>query len=240
MSTSAEVLARFAHILGVASYQEMADRLGVSKSAVANWHSRGSIPYDDCVREALARGISLDWLLAGRGPKHFQDNPAPPSVDDTEELRSLARLSSVSRRWRVMGVLMQGASTEQEVAERTGFDPADVRGCLLLLAGEKLAVEQDGRWRLPEDPPVLVSRDIADTSGIAAAGLDFLRRDVISRLGEADVLILVAAARVANPRAGRKLMSAFCDSIRETESDVDQDSTALRVVIGIAPLPKTG
>lgn len=240
MSTSAEILARFAHILGVTSYQEMADRLGVSKSAVANWHSRGSIPYDDCVREALARGISLDWLLAGRGPKHFQDNPAPPSVDDTEELRSLARLSSLSRVWRVLEVLERTPATAQEVVARTGLDPADVRGCLLLLAREKLAMEQDGRWILQEDAVVLLSRDSADTSAIAMSGLDFLRRDVIPRLGEPDVVILTADASIARPRSGQKLMSALCESIQEAGSKAEQDSTALRVVIGIAPLPKAG
>lgn len=238
MDEATNILKRLAFILGTSSYQEMADRLGVSKSTVGNWHHRGSVPFEECIRVAMERGVSLDWLFVGRGKPYLRDAPEPSSLEPDADLRSLARLSSMAQVFQVLCMLERAPATEREVVERTGLEPDLVRGCLLLLAREKLAVVEAGWWRHLANADILKSRDSADVSAHAMAATEFLTRDVIQRVGESDVVLSTADVCIVGPMASRRLMAALMGAADGIA--VDQNGVVLRVVIGIAPPGEAG
>lgn len=49
------------------SNTELAKRLGVSKAAVSNWTRRGTIATDNLAKVAAECGVSLEYLISGRG-----------------------------------------------------------------------------------------------------------------------------------------------------------------------------
>nr|WP_158608539.1 helix-turn-helix domain-containing protein [Stagnimonas aquatica] len=67
MSNAGEVLDRLQVVLGVSSDSALARPLGVGVSTPASWRNRNSIPFDECMQVALERGVSLDYLILGRG-----------------------------------------------------------------------------------------------------------------------------------------------------------------------------
>lgn len=56
-------------VLGVQLDKELSEVLGGSRGFVSVIKNRGTIPYDECVKIALDKNISLDWLILGRGQK---------------------------------------------------------------------------------------------------------------------------------------------------------------------------
>ena len=67
MSNSELVLDRLKSVFNVSNDTELASKMGLKRSTLGAWRSRGSIPYAECVNIALSRKISLDWLLTGEG-----------------------------------------------------------------------------------------------------------------------------------------------------------------------------
>lgn len=49
------------------NYAALGRALGVSRDQVSKWRNRHSRPYEECLRVAAERGVSLDWLLLGIG-----------------------------------------------------------------------------------------------------------------------------------------------------------------------------
>ena len=64
---SIEVLRRLKKIIQVKTDAGLSEALGVSPQTLSSWKGRDSIPYSICIELARERGVSLDWLLAGRG-----------------------------------------------------------------------------------------------------------------------------------------------------------------------------
>ncbi|MCL7658835.1 helix-turn-helix domain-containing protein [Klebsiella pneumoniae] len=54
---------------GFKTRQALADHLGISKSTLANRYMRDTFPADWIIQCALETGISLDWLVTGKGSK---------------------------------------------------------------------------------------------------------------------------------------------------------------------------
>ncbi|RDL43703.1 hypothetical protein DN730_13230 [Marinomonas piezotolerans] len=69
MNNSIDVIDRLKEIHGADHYKHLAEILGVSKSGVQNWKDRNVIPYKEVCTTALEKGISLQWLLTGKGDK---------------------------------------------------------------------------------------------------------------------------------------------------------------------------
>ncbi|WP_342595495.1 S24 family peptidase [Salinicola lusitanus] len=61
------ILERMKAALNLSSDKEVAEYFGVSPTSVHNWRRRGSVPYDECVSLAIAKKISLEWLILGEG-----------------------------------------------------------------------------------------------------------------------------------------------------------------------------
>jgi len=65
--SAASVLERLWALLGVDSDSSLARAMGVNRQTLGSWRTRNSVPYELCVKFALERGASLDWLLTGNG-----------------------------------------------------------------------------------------------------------------------------------------------------------------------------
>lgn len=94
---------RQARGLASLSQQNLAERVGVQRSAVAQWERKdGSLPsMQHLIEIALATGVTLEWLGTGRGPVKPDAETWIPAVsgidyaqDDTELecLRALRHL----------------------------------------------------------------------------------------------------------------------------------------------------
>ena len=71
-----EIIARLKERLDVESDAKLAELLEVPASTLANWRRRRSLPYAVCVRAALTHGLSLDWLILGKGTSAFDPDAA--------------------------------------------------------------------------------------------------------------------------------------------------------------------
>lgn len=80
------IVDRMKKVLGVTKDKDLAAAFGGSRSTPAAWKVRGSIPFTECVVLAETKGISLDWLILGRGPDPTEALAA--SGEDIEPLQS--------------------------------------------------------------------------------------------------------------------------------------------------------
>ena len=71
------VVERMRDVMGVANDAQLGRALGLRESAPGNWRARNSVPYRQCVEIAADRGVSLDWLLLGRGARGYGIGEAP-------------------------------------------------------------------------------------------------------------------------------------------------------------------
>jgi phage repressor protein C with HTH and peptisase S24 domain len=69
-----EILDRISSIVGRQGDANLAEELGVQRTTVSSWKSRGKIPYEECWQVAQKSGVSMDWLLSGTGPRHREQN----------------------------------------------------------------------------------------------------------------------------------------------------------------------
>jgi transcriptional regulator with XRE-family HTH domain len=60
--------------------KEMAEKVGVSQTAVQKWRTGGTIAYETVERLAVALNTTTEWLLTGRGP-----GPVPAATDHRPE-----------------------------------------------------------------------------------------------------------------------------------------------------------
>ncbi|KIQ52471.1 phage repressor protein [Citrobacter rodentium] len=94
---------------------ELARALNVNRQTLASWRKRDSVPYSICVNLAEERGVSLDWLLAGKGDDTSKEaEPATQNLSqaDLKMLELLNQLDPEVRR-----DLMRGAEEKQRVIE---------------------------------------------------------------------------------------------------------------------------
>lgn len=64
------ILERVKEIAEITTYQEVADLLNTTTVNVYTWKNRKKIPYEQLATFAKTRGISLDWLVFGKGPRY--------------------------------------------------------------------------------------------------------------------------------------------------------------------------
>lgn len=91
------VLERLKQVTGCQTDSALSRALGISPQTLSSWKVRESVPYALCVNLAARMGISLDWLLLGKGspPSGPTQADGPPSSlneltpDLLEQLRLL-------------------------------------------------------------------------------------------------------------------------------------------------------
>lgn len=69
------IVDRMKTVLGVSKDKGVSDYFGSSRSLAGVWKNRGSIPLAECIKIALDKNVSLDWLILGRVQ-------APPAAGD--------------------------------------------------------------------------------------------------------------------------------------------------------------
>ncbi|EBH6353185.1 MULTISPECIES: helix-turn-helix transcriptional regulator [Enterobacter] len=109
------VLLRLMSLFNVDSDSELARVLNVNRQTLASWRKRDSVPYSICINIAEERGVSLDWLLTGKGEEEVSKvEPAIQNFSqaDLKMLELLNQLDPEVRR-----DLMRGAEEKQRVIE---------------------------------------------------------------------------------------------------------------------------
>ncbi|MCD1125026.1 helix-turn-helix domain containing protein [Jinshanibacter sp. LJY008] len=109
------VLLRLMSLFNVDSDSELARALNVNRQTLASWRKRDSVPYSICINIAEEKGVSLDWLLTGKGEEEVSNvEPATESFSqaDLKMLELLNQLDPEVRR-----DLMRGAEEKQRVIE---------------------------------------------------------------------------------------------------------------------------
>lgn len=89
-SSVSEIVDRMKSVIGVQTDKEVSEYFGLARGAAAVWKNRGTVPLDELTKLATGHGVSLDWLILGRGshttvsPGDSQSSPAPASTDLAE------------------------------------------------------------------------------------------------------------------------------------------------------------
>ena len=116
-------------VLGVTLDKELSEVLGLSRGFVSVIKNRSTIPYDECIALAVDRGISLDWLILGRGVKEAGGaSPVAPipahlvelpflDVQDVDTRRDQENWY-VTRQW----LALQGLAADAAIAVRVVGD----------------------------------------------------------------------------------------------------------------------
>ncbi len=66
-TSAGDVLDRLHTVYGVKNDSQLSEVAGLNRATVGNWRNRNSVPYSFCVDVAVEHGVSLDWLLTGKG-----------------------------------------------------------------------------------------------------------------------------------------------------------------------------
>ncbi|WP_223417303.1 LexA family transcriptional regulator [Eikenella corrodens] len=68
--------------LSASSDKDFAHKLGINASTVVGYKQRGVVPLEQCIKIAEQTGVSLDWLILGKGEsdKNTAAGKATPSV----------------------------------------------------------------------------------------------------------------------------------------------------------------
>nr|DAR86397.1 MAG TPA: CI repressor [Caudoviricetes sp.] len=61
--------------INVKSHADLARFLVVTPSAIPGYERRGALPLEQCIKVAEQTGVSLDWLIMGKGEMHGAVSP---------------------------------------------------------------------------------------------------------------------------------------------------------------------
>ena len=109
------VLLRLMSLFNVDSDSELARALNVNRQTLASWRKRDSVPYSICKNIAERRGISLDWLLTGKGEEEVLNVEPATEIFSQADLKMLELLNQLDPE--VRRDLMRGAEEKQRVIE---------------------------------------------------------------------------------------------------------------------------
>ena len=82
----APILERAKHALSVKSDYELSKQLGITTATMSGYRKRQSLPMEQCIKIAEQTGVSLDWLILGKGNPKSQHQPqsAVQDYDDQD------------------------------------------------------------------------------------------------------------------------------------------------------------
>lgn len=86
-----KVIDRAKDVLNLEQDQELASLLNVSRSTIAAWRRRNSIPAKYLTEIMVLGTVSLNWLLTGIGDRMHLNRTPPPSLSD-EQLSDMTGL----------------------------------------------------------------------------------------------------------------------------------------------------
>ena len=65
--SATDTIHRLQGVLGLNSVRDLSQKLDIPQTTIRNWIHRDSIPYGLCADIAAQHGVSLDWLILGKG-----------------------------------------------------------------------------------------------------------------------------------------------------------------------------
>jgi transcriptional regulator with XRE-family HTH domain len=80
-----EIRSRIDEAVGSGKNLDIAEKAGVTASAVTNWKTEKKIPMESLFSISEATGVSMHWLLTGEGEKFIAQEP-----EQNETVRALA------------------------------------------------------------------------------------------------------------------------------------------------------
>ena len=127
------IIDRMKTVLGIQLDKELSEALGGSRGFVSVLKNRGTVPYDECVKLAIEKEVSLDWLILGRGEMN-QVVALPASVEPN---LAIVPFFDASMGWD--GTPLEGESwfVPKQWLEGLGTDAADT--IAVLAAGDSMA-----------------------------------------------------------------------------------------------------
>ncbi|WP_315368888.1 S24 family peptidase [Kingella oralis] len=66
------------------SDSDLARWLGVATSVISGYRRRETVPLEQCIKIAEQTGVSLDWLILGKGDQQAQSNSTVQNYDDND------------------------------------------------------------------------------------------------------------------------------------------------------------
>ena len=83
-----EIFSRLKTVLAARTDADVARGLGISTAALSSFKRHGKFPYERLVKFCLSKGISIDWLLTGKGHMVAVEE----SFNDDPELREIVHI----------------------------------------------------------------------------------------------------------------------------------------------------
>lgn len=77
-----QIINRMKSVLGVSMDKDLAEYFDIKQASVTNWRKRGTIPIEQCMQLSGKTGITLDWLLMGRGENSVAEYNATYYIDE--------------------------------------------------------------------------------------------------------------------------------------------------------------
>ncbi len=86
-----DLILRLRELTNTSSDAELSRELGLTdRSVVSNWKRRGTVPLSECLRVAAEHGVSLDWLLLGRGEMRLPTAVAGGTPENADVVEPIA------------------------------------------------------------------------------------------------------------------------------------------------------
>lgn len=110
-----EVIDRVKDAMNIEQDQELASRLSVSRSTIAAWRRRGSIPAKYLSEMMIEGTISLDWLLTGVGDRISANRDGWPNLKELDDDIELPRGEVIWLSLLLLRQELQDSSRDKEV-----------------------------------------------------------------------------------------------------------------------------
>jgi phage repressor protein C with HTH and peptisase S24 domain len=155
MNNSVDSIDRLKEIHNAANNKQLADALSISRSTVQNWKDRNVTPYKEICDAALNMGVSLEWLLTGKGEKMDSTNTtrllsvphyaiqASAGGGALVEAEPIEQHLTLSREW----LAREGIASKELIgiyAKGDSMEPTITSGDSLLIDKESNTVGSDG------------------------------------------------------------------------------------------------
>lgn len=155
MNNSSDVLDRLRDIHNAAHNKQLSEILGIGQSTVQNWKSRNVIPYKEVCDAVMEKGVSMEWLLTGKGDKMESSNmarllsvphyaiQASAGGGSLVEAEKIEQHLTLSREW----LAREGIASKDLIgiyARGDSMEPSIISGDSLLIDRESNVIGSDG------------------------------------------------------------------------------------------------
>ncbi|MGN6654753.1 MAG: helix-turn-helix domain-containing protein [Rhodanobacter sp.] len=94
----AGVMQRLRTLYGAATDAALSEAIGVPKTTLSSWRTKGRLPIEECVQAVRRFRCSWDWLLDGTGTRGVQDDER--GTYDAQPLdERMQRIAAFLRHW---------------------------------------------------------------------------------------------------------------------------------------------